>query len=164
MYDAAVERENGPRDGRPRDPQVDLLQAHTVARVLQDAGNHTRADAGRRRAGRERPHDPKVGRPKGAGNGVVHALLSGPVFGALTRGTAEGAVQLGRIDGRRPRFRGGNAVAEALNRRVPLVAAGAEASDRDHEGTTCQTGGCPPSRPGDPTTDLPGGQPLGCVK
>jgi len=66
-----------------------------------DARTHARADAGRRRAGRERPHDPKVGRPKGAGNGVVHALLSSPlVLGALAHRTAEGAVLQGTCGAR----------------------------------------------------------------
>jgi hypothetical protein len=44
--------------------------------IVRDDRDDTRAARGHRHAGRERPHDPKVGRPTGAENGVVHALLS----------------------------------------------------------------------------------------
>jgi hypothetical protein len=61
---------------------------------LPDACNAARADTDTDRQGVNDPHDPKVGRPKGAGNGVVHALFSGAVlFGALTARTAECAVR-----------------------------------------------------------------------
>jgi hypothetical protein len=147
LYDAVGERENGPRDGREHARDLIGSRPHRGP-DFPGRWRHARRH-GYRHAGRERPTTGRSGDrwERATGSFTPYSPILW-VIGALTRGTAESAVQ--------PRPARAPAAFPPWETRLPRPGADAsrpvrcrrEASSRANgRGTTCAAAGCPPSRP-----------------
>jgi hypothetical protein len=148
LYDAEVERENGPRDGRPRGPGIEPFQAtlwpgssrrslapraptmDTDAQGVNDPTTRTSGDRREQATGSFTPCSPVLWSSVPSLKGRRRA----PSSQAASRASA--------------RFPGAARSPRRCAARVPLAGANTEASNRRFRtGTTCQTGGCPPDGP-----------------
>ena len=112
---------NDPRDGQVGDTESACASATLRARTSRSTKHRQARRLGHLHAGRERPHDPKVGRPTGAGTGVVHALLSSPLVSARSFGGRQRAPSCQGRSTASVAFPPGNAGPSLLSRRVPRV-------------------------------------------